>query len=95
MQIEIYAVKDKKAGFFLKPFDSRGVTDAIRAITEVARDEKSLLYKHAEDYQLFLLGKMEDMTGVISTECKLEPPTWSAPMLILEISTLNKDLKNA
>lgn len=89
MVIEIYAVKDKKGGFYLKPFDCRGVTDAIRMITEVAQDEKSMLFKHAHDYQLYLIGKMDDLTGVITTEDQMVPPSWTAPLLVLEIASIN------
>lgn len=95
MVIEIYAVKDKRSGFFLKPFDCRGVTDAIRMISEVANDPKSMLYKHGDDYTLYLIGKLDDLTGVIHTEDTMDPPTWSAPLQILEINTLIKGPQNA
>ncbi|WNK13354.1 MAG: nonstructural protein [Microvirus sp.] len=90
MEIEIYSIKDNKSGFFLKPFDTRGVTDAIRSITEVVNDPKSFLNKFPEDYSLHLLGKLDDMSGVIHTECPLDPPTWAAPFKVLEIKSLIK-----
>lgn len=98
MVIEIYAVKDKKSGFFMKPFDCRGVTDAIRMVKEVANDQKSSLFKYAEDYSLFLIGKMDDLTGVIYTEDMSDPtqmPSWKAPLQILEIQTLIERNANA
>lgn len=88
MNIEIYSVKDNKAGHFVNPFPSRGVTDAIRSITEVANNKESMLYKFAPDYSLYLVGKMDDLTGQIITECPMDPPTWKAPFLILDVQSV-------
>lgn len=91
MLIEIYCIKDNKAGFFLKPFDTRGPTDAIRSIKEVAQDPKTTLNKNPEDYTLYLIGKMDDETGIITTEDMSDPskmPSWTAPHKIIDIKNL-------
>jgi len=88
MELEIYCVKDERSGIFLKPFDTRGVTDAIRSVKEVANDPKSFLNKYSEDYSLYLIGKMDDQKGIIHRECQMDPPTWTAPLKILDVKTL-------
>ena len=91
MDIEIYAVKDKKSGWFMNPFPSRGVTDAIRSIREVTQDEKSFLHKYPMDYSLWLIAKMEDTSGKVKTEEVLPDGTevWKGPLFITEIESLH------
>ena len=64
-KIELTCIYDKKAGIY------QGVTAvinnavAIRSFADACQDEKSLLNKHAEDYDLVNLGSMEVETGKI------------------------------
>jgi hypothetical protein len=65
MEKPIICVFDQKAGTFNNPFyaDSKGV--ALREFADVVNrpDENSLIYKHPEDFDLYLLGTWDPQAG--------------------------------
>lgn len=65
---KIYSIKDKKSGFNpqLMIFDNDEI--AIRYFKVLSQDEKSLLFMYEEDFELWCLGSIDFLTGVITSE---------------------------
>lgn len=61
--LEVFAVKDTKGGMFLTPMHARSHGEAERMFKEATSDERSLICKYPEDYDLYHLGKFDDQTG--------------------------------
>jgi len=66
MYQKIYSVYDKKAAAYLRPFFMRTDAEAVRAITNTAKDSASLFAANPSDFQLVQIGEWDDATGVIS-----------------------------
>lgn len=73
MRYIIVSVYDRAAGVFSRPFISPSAGMAIRSFSdEVNRvGVDSVMNAHADDYDLFLIGYFEDVTGLIEC-CVLE-----------------------
>lgn len=70
--MNIYAVKDTKAGLFNAPFFQTNNVTALRTFAlEVNRaDPNNVLYNNPEDFELYCLGEFDNETGVIKPESK-------------------------
>lgn len=66
MIVQFYAVQDKKVGAFMPVFQMRSRGEAIRSFLDALDDEKSMLFKHAEDYELFQVATFDDNTGGVN-----------------------------
>lgn len=66
--LEIYAIMDTKAGAFMNPFYPRSLGEAVRSFSNEANNPESPLGKYPEDFNLFHLGKFNQVTGEISLE---------------------------
>ena len=66
----IYSVYDLKAGNCLGIFEQPNDLVAIRDFSQVCanKDEKNMINKFAEDYQLIRLGKYNTITGEIEAD---------------------------
>lgn len=68
MKIQLFSIFDFKLGEFNTPmaFQSRGV--AVRSFSdEVKRaDENNQLYKHPEDFVLYIVGQFDSETGLFN-----------------------------
>jgi hypothetical protein len=71
MELEVFAMKDKKVNAYMQPFFMRSPAEALRAFEATAKDPKTNVYKHPEDYSLYHVGKYDDETATI--EQKSEP----------------------
>lgn len=71
MKKYVCASYDKKAKCFSHPFYVGQAEMAIRALHDAANDPTHEVFKHPEDYGLFLLGTFDDETGKFT--CKGEP----------------------
>jgi len=67
MQLKIYSIRDAKAGIFHNPWMKNTHGEAERDFTELTKDEKSMVSKYPEDFDLYFLGSYDNVTG------KLEP----------------------
>lgn len=63
--MELYSLKDIKAGTFgsVMGFVNRAV--AQRSLAEAAAQPDSMLNKHGEDYQLYYIGEFDPQSGKI------------------------------
>lgn len=68
MVLKMFAVFDTKADFFGQPFFEQEEASAIRAFGDAVNDgsnPNNQWYKHPEDFQLYLLGTFDNLTGEI------------------------------
>lgn len=68
MNKNIYSVYDKKASSCLGIFEQPNDLVAIRDFSQVCanKDEKNMINKFAEDYDLMRLGKYDTVTGELT-----------------------------
>lgn len=67
MITKVFSVYDVKAGFYGQPFFSPNSDTAKRSFSDACRDEKSMVYKHPNDFVLFEVGEFDDLVGEISS----------------------------
>lgn len=60
---EIYAVYNRKAKFYERPFHAKSLGDAERHFEMAINDRTTFLNKYPEDYDLYYLGQFNDSTG--------------------------------
>lgn len=69
MKINMYALKDIKAGAYMLPFGSQNDMTAIRMLSySVNGSERSLVHDHPEDIELWRVGVFDDTLGVFESK---------------------------
>lgn len=68
MKQRIFSIRDSKAEMFYPPFYQKTHGEAERSLRELVRDEKSLISKYPEDYDLYFLGEWDDQSGKMTLE---------------------------
>lgn len=63
---KIYSIHDKKAEAYLPPFFLHSQGMAIRAFSDLVKQEKHPFHLHPEDYTLFEIGEYDDTSGRIT-----------------------------
>lgn len=63
--MKIFSIRDGKAECYYPPFFKKSMGEAERDFTELTRDEKSMVAKYPEDFDLYYLGDYNDLTGQI------------------------------
>lgn len=67
MQLKMYTIRDQKADAYNPPFYKKTHGEAERDFTELVRDEKSMVSKYPEDYDLYFCGTYDDQTGLVES----------------------------
>lgn len=67
MKLIVFSIRDNKASAFGTPFfqQTRGV--ALRSFLDLARDSKSTIAQHPDDYSLFEVGSFDLESGKLSS----------------------------
>jgi hypothetical protein len=65
MKMNVYAVRDQKAGSYFQPFFIQNQQLAIRAIQDCMSDPGHQFSKHTEDFSLWCIGVYDDQNGTI------------------------------
>lgn len=65
MQLKIYSIRDGKGEVYNTPFFQKTHGEAERTFRELANDQKSMIFKYPDDYDLYFIGSYDDTTGVI------------------------------
>jgi len=65
MELKAFTIRDSKAECFNTPFFQKSHGEAERSFREIANDQKSMISKYPEDYDLYYLGTYNDQTGLI------------------------------
>lgn len=71
MELRVYSIRDSKGEIFAPPFLKKTHGEAERDFTTLTRDEKSMVYKYPEDFDLWYLGTFDDNSGKFNS---LETP---------------------
>jgi len=61
----VFALYDKIADQYMKPFFELTYESALRALTEALDDKTTAMYKHAADLELTHLGYWDDDEGTL------------------------------
>lgn len=70
MKVLMFSIYDEKAGAHMQPFFMVNEALAQRFVNDQVRDPNSPLAKNPEDYHLYMLGELDDETGIVEA---LEP----------------------
>ena len=70
MKIKAYALKDILVEAFNAPFYAPNDRVAQRVCSDVASDPETLIGKHPEDFDLYLLGEFDDHSGEFTNSLK-------------------------
>lgn len=65
MKLGIYSVFDQKAQAFFTPSYYHYKGEAVRSFEDIMKDPKSILNKHPEDYDLYMIGQFDDQQGKV------------------------------
>jgi len=71
MQLKIFTIRDSKGEVYNTPFFQKSHGEAERSFRELVNDEKSMVSKYPDDFDLYFVGEYNDQTGTISS---LETP---------------------
>lgn len=63
----MFSIRDSKTGIFHYPFAKNTHGEAERDFRTTVKDEKTMLNKYPEDYDLYYLGEYDDQTGKVSS----------------------------
>lgn len=63
MILTMVAIYDNKTAVWISPWFTRSKVEAQRTFSAVLQDEKSMMSKFPEDYDLFLMGEFDDLAG--------------------------------
>lgn len=67
MELKAFSIRDSKGEIFNSPFFKKTLGEAERDFTELCRDEKSMVQKYPEDFDLYYIGTYDDQTGVFKS----------------------------
>lgn len=65
MQLKIFSIRDSKGETYNTPFFQKTHGEAERTFRELANDEKSIVNKYADDFDLYYLGEFDTDAGSI------------------------------
>ena len=71
MKINAYSLLDVAVGSFNAPFYAPNDRVAMRVCSDAAEDPETLIGKHPEDFDLYLLGTFDDLIGEFTNDLKL------------------------
>lgn len=67
MQLKIFSIRDSKGEIYNQPFFQKTHGEAERNFRELVKDEKSMIHKYPDDFDLYYLGQFDDQSGVLET----------------------------
>lgn len=67
-KLKAFAVFDTKLNTFNAPMFLQHVGQAERMFEEIANDPQSIVCKHPADFQLFIVGDFDDVSGVLTAQ---------------------------
>lgn len=68
MNLNIYAVYDRKAEAYMNPFHAPLDGMAIRMFSQSVNDPQTMLSKYPDDFTLYRIGTFDDQTGMYTQE---------------------------
>lgn len=67
MTQKIFSIRDSKGEIYGQPFFQKTAGEAERSFKSLVQDEKSMVSKYPEDFDLYYLGEYDDLTGKIKS----------------------------
>lgn len=67
MELKAFSIRDAKGEVFHPPFYKHTHGEAERDFHQTTKDEKSMVNKYPEDYDLYFLGTYDDQTGLFKS----------------------------
>jgi len=67
MQQKIYSIRDSKGEVYNQPFFQKTHGEAERNFHTLVNDEKSMVSKYVDDFDLYYLGTYCDQTGRLTS----------------------------
>lgn len=68
MELKAFSIRDSKGEIFNPPFYKKTWGEAERDFHQLVKDEKSMVYKYPEDFDLYCVGSYDDQTGLFIPE---------------------------
>lgn len=62
---KVYSIRDTKSGVYWQPLHQKTHGEAERTFKSLVEDEKTLIHKYPEDFELYYLGEFNDETGKV------------------------------
>nr|WAE43891.1 MAG: nonstructural protein [Microviridae sp.] len=63
--LKIFAIRDNKVSCFMRPFVESSEVMACRSLHQATKDPQIQLSLYPQDFDLFLLGEMDEVSGKI------------------------------
>lgn len=82
MITKIYSLKDLKTDTFKQPFFQHSKGEALRTVTDLAKDPQSIVQRYPDDFHLYEIGTYNDENADIRVH--------ETPEKVMEISELIK-----
>ena len=70
MILKAYAVHDRAADAYMRPFFESRHQMAMRMFGQAVQDQQTEFFAHPQDYKLFCVGEFDDNKGLF----KAQPP---------------------
>lgn len=90
MRLGLYSVLDEKAQAFQYMFFRKTHGEAIRFFSDAARDPKTAICQHYQDYALYYHGSFDDETGIFDQFSPVQlvsrASEFQQPMVMSEVS---------
>lgn len=83
--LQMYSIRDSKGASFDKPFFTKHVAEATRAVQsafEMPENQQPWFCKYPADFALFFIGTFDPATGQIM------PTSDMAPVWVIEVASL-------
>lgn len=68
MVLKAFSIYDEKSVAFMQPFFMPQIGQALRAFSDVVKDQSKDISKHAGDYKLYQVGEFDDNSGLFTSE---------------------------
>jgi len=68
MLLKMYSIRDAAVGTYHPPFFNRTHGEAERNFAQLAKDDKTQVGQHPEDFDLYYLGDYDDNSGKMAPQ---------------------------
>lgn len=67
MILHAVAVRDSATESYNRPFFVQHPAQAVRSFSDECNNKESDMFRHAQDYELWLIGTFDDSTGFMAS----------------------------
>ena len=65
MKLPLCSIRDNAIEAFMRPFQAQAEGEAIRMFTDEIDNQQSAMFRHPEDYTLYLIGHFDSSAGLL------------------------------